>query len=587
MANNRIALSKSIIDTLEIYDGSTQPLRIIHESGKVIDRAGTVHPSFILTLDNNWGSPVDYIAKWPRKRWTVCKIVYEYMLIRKIFGDNILDLLNAMIMNHGCPIATVRDFYASPKYYKGSIMESMKELYLSGDTYFYMKSIITPTAEEREVMRYTIQKGRRLIPPHIERNYKMLQPILSDMRRLVLDMRFNFDEWPMLSHLNQTQREAFLGMLYRPMTVMTGGAGTGKTTTIVAFLSYAAQMVEFRANHPTIAVVAFTGKAVSRAKELISTTPALDGFPLAVDTIHSTVMRGLGTKAYKLIICDEASMLDEFMVCTLINMAERIVFVGDPNQLQALGCGDMFNLLVKHVPTVTLNVNYRAKNDGLLHNLTAIYNRQYAEIITNESFGIVNGDLDTAVDLYIQDHENSIVICATNAHVNYINGVMFEKYGLYNGCPLMLTTNTPTYSNGQIMYYVTHHSTKDLILIDDIGQNHTVPATHCTLAHAITVDKSQGSQFSRVIFFYYSSRFIHRNRIYTALSRAQDVAILVTLDDTKMILAGLQREPDPRRHLFTNVVSLKETREILPWNDRAAELESIAYVPRQYKRIVL
>jgi exodeoxyribonuclease V alpha subunit len=144
---------------------------------------------------------------------------------------------------------------------------------------------------------------------------------------------------------NQGQRQAVLHAMQHQLTVISGGPGTGKTTTVRSLLSvFAASYPEAR-----IALVAPTGKAASRLAEADQQSIADQG------TIH----RLLGKRpdgslrfdanhclAHDLVIVDEASMLDLVLADQLVSALKptaKLVLLGDANQLDAVETGAFFH----------------------------------------------------------------------------------------------------------------------------------------------------------------------------------------------------------------------------------------------------
>jgi exodeoxyribonuclease V alpha subunit len=144
---------------------------------------------------------------------------------------------------------------------------------------------------------------------------------------------------------NLGQRQAVLHAMQYQLTVISGGPGTGKTTTVRSLLSV------FAATYPQarIALVAPTGKAASRLAEADQHSNADQG------TIH----RLLGKRpdgslrfdanhclAHDLVIVDEASMLDLVLADQLVSALKptaKLVLLGDANQLDAVETGAFFH----------------------------------------------------------------------------------------------------------------------------------------------------------------------------------------------------------------------------------------------------
>ncbi len=169
--------------------------------------------------------------------------------------------------------------------------------------------------------------------------------------------------------LNDAQITAITRMLAQPVTLLTGGPGTGKTTTLVWFLAALAMSSE---RLPAVALAAPTGKAAQRMSEAIA--QVLDNLPLA-PTIHTalaqlpaqTLHRLLGISRfaqprhnaenplpYSWVIVDEASMVDLLLLEKLLaalSPEAHLILIGDPNQLAPVEAGSVLGDLVVRFPT--------------------------------------------------------------------------------------------------------------------------------------------------------------------------------------------------------------------------------------------
>jgi exodeoxyribonuclease V alpha subunit len=174
------------------------------------------------------------------------------------------------------------------------------------------------------------------------------------------------------------QARAAAVALRHPLVLVTGGPGTGKTTTIARLLVLlAAQAVQADQALPRVALAAPTGRAAERMAEslrlavqrlrLLGIAPALcDAMPSTGTTLH----RLLGVipdsprfrhhadnpLPYDVVVVDEASMIDLPLMTKLVEAVadgSRLVLLGDPDQLPSVEAGDVLSAIL------------RASGDGL------------------------------------------------------------------------------------------------------------------------------------------------------------------------------------------------------------------------------
>ncbi len=159
--------------------------------------------------------------------------------------------------------------------------------------------------------------------------------------------------------LSEEQREAVIGSVGLSFAVLTGGPGCGKTTTTRAIVQLA------RAMGKRVTLAAPTGRAAQRMTEvvgyesrtihrLLEWTPGQAGFSRNAE-------RPLETD---LLVVDETSMLDISLTAALLGAVPdeaQILFVGDPDQLPAVGAGDVLGELLRaaDVPRFALNEVFR------------------------------------------------------------------------------------------------------------------------------------------------------------------------------------------------------------------------------------
>ncbi|QZY29301.1 exodeoxyribonuclease V subunit alpha [Nocardioides coralli] len=185
-------------------------------------------------------------------------------------------------------------------------------------------------------------------------------------------------------HLSEAQEAAAVAAVRHWTTVVTGGPGTGKTTTVARLLALLALQSD---RPPAVALTAPTGKAAARlaeavAEEMPDAVRDRVGSPAAM-TLHRLLGwrrdnttrfrhdRGNRLK-YDVVVVDECSMVDLTLMARLLEAVRpdtRLVLVGDPRQLTSVGAGAVLSDLVEGLRTLPgaavreLVTNYRSAVD--------------------------------------------------------------------------------------------------------------------------------------------------------------------------------------------------------------------------------
>lgn len=158
------------------------------------------------------------------------------------------------------------------------------------------------------------------------------------------------------------QRLAGLAALLRPLAVITGGPGTGKTTTVALILALLGEQYRLRGQAFRVALVAPTGKAAMRLQESVATLKEAGRLPPAsrelVPDRVMTIHRLLGVVSgsphfrhnrdkplpYDLLVVDEASMVDLPLMAKLLEAlpsSARLILLGDRHQLASVEPGSV------------------------------------------------------------------------------------------------------------------------------------------------------------------------------------------------------------------------------------------------------
>ncbi|MCO8165225.1 ATP-dependent RecD-like DNA helicase [Pseudomonas sp. 21LCFQ010] len=370
--------------------------------------------------------------------------------------------------------------------------------------------------------------------------------------------------------LNVAQRSAVATSFSNRFSVITGGAGVGKTTVLKAL--YKALDTTGRPRFQ----MALSGRATARMIEATGEEArTIAGF------MRKVTDKDMGPAP--VIVIDEASMLDLVTFYRLVQKlpAEcQVILVGDPYQLPPIGAGLVLHVLcgMAGVPTTELTeVKRQAKDSAIPLASRHIRDGLCPAFGSDELEDVVflscpdDDIIPTVLRFYEQDRENTQILSATRscrfAGVDALNRTCHLRYadhdqqlmaenpesgeieatGLCVGDLVMYTANdwSRNLQNGSLgqidEIFETPRSVdlgddeKALICIalgratfDGVSQyilDSDVDSLE--LAYSITVHKAQGSQFRRVIIPVRKSRILDRTFVYTAATRAQVQVIFV------------------------------------------------------------
>lgn len=353
------------------------------------------------------------------------------------------------------------------------------------------------------------------------------------------------------------------------ISLLTGGPGTGKTTVTKSIV----KGINRAYPEKKVVLLAPTGKAAKRIQEVF------EGQDIEIETIHLFVGWGFEEcKMYKVIqniqdtdviIIDETSMVSVDVLSRLfeyINTAKtKLIFIGDSDQLPAVGTGDLINdLKTMGVYEEHLYINYRS-DDAIISNATRLKQGDF-HLQTGDTFEFIDINSCIAKELLSKEmaygEDNEITLTpyrklSVNGNVIELNHLIHnEKYGdrrrdFLNGYCLgerVIFTKT----NYKRKYFNGDTGTLDGVCTVKVNKQ-TVDAYRVTLsdgrvvkvtdendfelAYAITIHKSQGSEYDIVnIYIPEYSSFITREMLYTAITRAKaKVRLWTTIDIYKRI----------------------------------------------------
>ena len=323
-------------------------------------------------------------------------------------------------------------------------------------------------------------------------------------------------------------------------TIITGGAGCGKTTVIKTLIDCYSVFY----NKEFVLLVAPTGRASRRLAEKTA---------LPASTIHKALRKTPNDNyvyynenrplPHRVIIVDESSMLDTELMKALLSAAEasaKIIFVGDHQQLQPVGYGEPFfdfmnpedKDLYLHIFRLMLNHRQDEGTDILRAAQEALEGK---EIHSGEGV-IVKHITYEEIGNYLTVDRNTQIISPYHKLNDEINTYLCrarEDEHFTVGDKVMTIRNSDDYCNGDIGYV--DRFTEEGIVLSIEGREVTVPfedSGDIVLAYAITVHKMQGSEADCVkVFIPNGDRCINPRMMYTAITRARKQLELYYYDE--------------------------------------------------------
>lgn len=393
------------------------------------------------------------------------------------------------------------------------------------------------------------------------------------------------DRWQDARHfeLADKQREAVEKSLQSGMTVITGGPGTGKTTVVQTIIRLAEQ------EGLRILLCAPTGRA---AKRLAETTQrkAKTIHRLLVPDGHVGAMQVFEYNETKmlpadLVIVDEVSMLDMEMMYHLLSALKpqcRCILVGDADQLPSVGAGAVLHDIIAsgQVPVVRLDTIFRQKEGGRIVTNAHFINSGRLPVVNEDTefrFVEIDNEADGAEKISAL-YNSELLETGDKFAVQVLSPMYKNPCGVDNLNQLIQERfNPPAEGKAElkgknVVFRVgdkvmqKHNDYEKGVFNGDMGEIFAIQkdmvyvrypeqdvkyegqeVDEITLAYAITVHKSQGSEYHTVIMVLVNSHAImlQRNLFYTAITRAKRKVILV--GTKRAVQTAVQNQRTSRR----------------------------------------
>lgn len=459
---------------------------------------------------------------------------------------------------------------------------------------------------------------------------------LSIARKLIdLNERANYDEKKIIEKLNKVQdsegieldemqERAVIEAVKSGLLIITGGPGTGKTTTIKTIIKY------FENEGLEIRLAAPTGRAAKRMKEAtgcdaqtIHRMLELNGNPESDNKVSQFERNEQNPLEADLIIIDEVSMVDIFLMQALLKAiipGTRLVLVGDINQLPSVGPGNVlrdiisskkFNVvklekIFRQAATSDIVINAHKINHGekidlakrsldflfikrdaadttisamltlIREKLPKYVNADISEIqiLTPTRKGLLGVErLNTILQQYLNPKDDKKIeketangIFREGDKVMQIKNdyqIEWEVRGKYG----VVTDKGMGVFNGDVGI-IRRINTYTEYLEVEFEENKFVIYTfkqldELELAYAITIHKSQGSEYPAVIMpMYHGPRMLmNRNLLYTAVTRAKKCVCMVGNPEAFVVMEENDKEQERYSGLRKRIEELFEQEE--------------------------
>lgn len=377
------------------------------------------------------------------------------------------------------------------------------------------------------------------------------------------------------------QRAAISASLTGSVFILTGGPGTGKTTTLNGVIKI------LKAQKKRILLCAPTGRAAKRMSDLTGEPARTIHRLLEVDFNAKGELKFKRNETNPLpadvVIADEMSMVDALLMCSLVRAIKptsKFIMVGDSNQLPSVGAGNVLkDLIASHyIPSVELKEIFRQAAQSLIvTNAHRIVNGEFPVLDDRQNdFFFMNKSLESDIaELVIQLAKQRLPDTYGFSPIDDIQVLCPTKMGMAGtkelNKQLQSALNPPSQNKAELKFFDVIFRTGDKVMqtkndydvlwtknnekgsgifngdigiirsVDRFSQNVTIDfegrvaiytsemLRRLEHAYAITIHKSQGSEYDAVIIpiTAFTHNLLYRNLLYTGVTRAKKMIIVI------------------------------------------------------------
>ena len=392
---------------------------------------------------------------------------------------------------------------------------------------------------------------------YLKGNFEIQNEVVNSLKELNVSAESSA-KIPEIETLTDEQNRAIKNAVKNRLSVINGGPGVGKSFTVKYLAKYLAD------NNKTVCIASLTARVAQKMENSIKNDN------IKCSTIHKMLnlnefkkFNMINDVDYDYVILEEASMININLfkyILTHLGENTHVVFVGDYNQLPAIGAGQVFRDLCKskNVKKTTLTKIFRqAQENSIINNSYAILKGQkYDDLKQDKNFYLLDTKdtkMDDAgiaiVNKFLQQRnlriENVTILASTKSLANAINFKIQNKYNTnpkVEGCIFKVGDKVmQNINNKEKEIYNGNTGTIDEIIEDAKGNKNVIvnfgnkrivynkaAQKQLNLAYCYTIHKAQGTESSHVIILVdENEKLLNRNLIYTAVTRAKETCVLV------------------------------------------------------------
>ena len=419
--------------------------------------------------------------------------------------------------------------------------------------------------------------------------YYKIEKVLADTLLLLdgdsdstkLDVEGDISLYEQTSHIqmHEHQKDAVRIAVNNGVSIITGGPGTGKTTIVKCMLRI------FKSMGKKVKLMAPTGRAAKRLSE--STGEDASTIHRALEMVGGEdskfIFNSQNKLSYDVIIVDEVSMVDSQLMYYLVRSVKRgskLVLVGDKDQLASVGAGNVLADMLASgcFATMCLTQIYRQSEDSLIIVNAHEINNGKMPKLDNRSKDFFferreNNDevLQSIIDMCVTRIPRFLGVDSSNIQVlapmkngvvgiDNINKCLQEKINPPSLSKFEIETDKVIYRKGDRVMQTSNNYERswerdgvfgsgvfngDIGVITDVNLQTSeieisfedgrvvryikADLSEITLSYAITIHKSQGSEFDVIVVPVVSGppMLLTRNLLYTAVTRAKKMVVLI------------------------------------------------------------